>query len=170
MHHGMTEKEDRMMWLGKAKAQAGAAVRTGFLLPMVLMIAVVGCSKDDNGVVTGTGTVSGTLTYPAPAAGAQWLVIVDNDFNGDNGWVASSSGTCGSGTTMMYSVTDVPTGTYYVYALVRVVSGPTDPPQDGDYLGIHGGSLTNSPQSPTASVSSGGTVTCDITLGVASGM
>jgi hypothetical protein len=141
-------------------------VWTVVLLTLLLIIAIAGCSKDDNGVATGTGAVSGTLTYPAPAAGTQWLVIVDSDFNGDNGMVASSSGTCGSGTTMMYSVTNVPTGTYYVYALVRVASGPTDPPQDGDYLGIHGGSLLNPPQGPTATVPSGGTVTCDITLGI----
>jgi hypothetical protein len=170
VHNGIGKEGVRTVRQGIAKAREAGTVWIRFLLPIVLMIAIVGCGKDNNAVAIGTGTVSGTLTYPAPVAGAQWLVIVDNDFDGGNGMVASSSGTCGSGTAMMYSVTDVPTGTYYVYALVRVVSGPTDPPQDGDYLGIHGGSLLNPPQAPTASVSSGGTVTCDITLGVASGM
>jgi hypothetical protein len=90
--------------------------------------------------------------------------LVDNDLNGDNGFVASTTGTCGTATAVNYSISDVPAGTYYIYAGVRVISAPNTAPQSGDYLGFYGGSLTNPPAQPNAEVPASGTVNFDIVL------
>jgi hypothetical protein len=92
------------------------------------------------------------------------VVVVDADFNGDNGNVTYVGGTCGAGTTCDYTISNVPPGSYYLYAVVRVVSGSDDPPQTGDYLGMYGGSFNNPPASPNVSVQSGGAVTCGFAL------
>jgi hypothetical protein len=149
----------------KVREVAIAGMR--FILPVILMVAAGSCGNDDDAVAPGSsGTVQGTLTLPGSALGKEWVVIVDNDFNGDNGWVAISSGTCGSSLTMEFTVSNVPPGTYYVYALVRLVSGSTESPQTGDYMGIHGGTLSNPPHAPTLTVVSEGSASCNIELGV----
>jgi hypothetical protein len=136
-----------------------------FLVLIIGIVAVgAGCSDEDDPVAVTPGTVSGTLTYPAPADGKSWAVVVDGDMDGENGNVTYSIGTCGAGNTCDYTISNVPPGSYYVYAVVRVVSGLDDPPQTGDYLGVYGGTFSNPPPSPNVTVQSGGTVTCDITL------
>ncbi len=70
-------------------------------------------------------------------------VAIDDDLNGDNGFVRADSGTSGSGTTVNYTIKDVSAGTYYIYAVVFVTSGGRKGPQSGDYLGIYGGSFTD---------------------------
>jgi len=73
-------------------------------------------------------------------------------------------GLCGSGTEVTYSVSDVPTGTYYLYAVVFVGGDFNEGPQFGDYIGIYGGEYPeNAPASPNAEVTSG-TNTFDINL------
>jgi hypothetical protein len=63
-------------------------------------------------------------------------------------------------------VEKVPTGKYYIYAVVFAVSDGSEGPQPGDYLGIYGGDFsTNVPGSPNATVTSG-TQRFDITLSV----
>jgi hypothetical protein len=111
----------------------------------------------------GSTTVVGTLTLPAAAAGRPYAVLVDNDANGDNGAVREVSGTCGTGTEQAYTISNVPAGTYYVYAVVGVVSDLAQGPETGDYYGFYGtgGSV---PGSPNATVPSAGTVTLDINL------
>jgi len=89
---------------------------------------------------------------------------VDADMNGENGNVAYARGTCGTGTSCAYTLSDVPPGNFYVYAVVRVVSGMDDPPESGDYLGLHGGTFSNPPSAPNVTVQSGGAVSCNITL------
>jgi len=137
-----------------------------FCCPLIIgMIAAgAGCSDNDDPVTARPGSVSGTITYPAPAEGKAWVVVVDTDFNGDNGNVTYLQGTCGTGNSSDYTMSNVPPGSYYVYALVRVVSGMDDPPQSGDYLGLYGGTFTNPPSSPNVTVHSDGAVICDITL------
>jgi hypothetical protein len=115
---------------------------------------------DDGG---GATTVTGTLTLPSEANGQEYWVLIDNDTNGDNGHIDATVGTCGSGTTVDYSLSNVPAGTYYVYAGVRVVSDFDSPPEDGDYFGFYGtGSIP--PIAANAVVPALGTVTFDITL------
>ncbi|MGD9214068.1 MAG: hypothetical protein PVJ84_04610, partial [Desulfobacteraceae bacterium] len=107
-------------------------------------------------------TITGMLTLPAEANGREYMVIVDTDTDGDNGFVASTIDTCGTGLTVDYSINAVPAGTYYIYALVLVVS-ETAPPQDGDYIGFYGTGI-DPPAVPNAFVPLTGTVAFDITL------
>jgi hypothetical protein len=138
------------------------------LLFPALIIGIVavgaGCSDEDDPVTATPGTVSGTLTYPAPADGKSWAVVADTDMDGDNGNVTYSLGTCGTGNSCDYTISSVPPGKYYVYAVVRVVSGLDDAPQSGDYLGVYGGTFSNPPPSANVTVESGGAVSCNITL------
>lgn len=145
-------------------------IRFSFLIILTLFLVSLdqGCSKDDNPVdnTSGSATVKGTLTFPAPAPGKFGAVLIDNDTNGDNGYKYAAGGTCGSGTTQTYTFNDIPTGTYYIYAVVFVVGDTTQGPQSGDYYGIYGGTMNNPPNSPNASVPSSGTATFNFTLGV----
>lgn len=148
--------------------------RTLMLVNIILlasgMIAITSCdsstSSDDGDNNTGSATVTGNLTLPATAPGKTWLALVDNDLNGDNGYIKLASGTCSSGTDIGYSINNVPAGMFYIYAVVFVISDGSSGPQTGDYIGIYGGSLTSPPSNANADVPSTGTVTFDITLGV----
>lgn len=135
-------------------------------LALILIFLYQGCSKDDNPVNGGNGltTVKGTLTLPAAADGKTFFIAIDNDRNGDNGFNYSGTGTCGTGTTETYSISNVTASNYYIYAVVFVVGNSSQGPQSGDYLGFYGGTIINPPNSPNASVPSSGTVTFDINL------
>ncbi len=135
----------------------------GTAFALLAGFAMTACDSSSTDGGGGSATVVGTLTLPAAAAGRPYAVLVDNDTNGDNGSVREVSGTCGSGTEQAYAITNVPAGTYYVYAAVGVVSNLTQGPQTGDYYGFYGtgGSV---PGSPNATVPSSGTETLDITL------
>ncbi|MGD8306739.1 MAG: hypothetical protein PVF17_08810 [Ignavibacteria bacterium] len=145
-----------------------------FIYPTVILLCLIfiqpGCSSNENPADGGIGstTVTGTLTLPAVANGKTFAVIIDNDSDGDNGFLYSVTGTCSSGTTLNYSINNVAEGNYYIYAVVFVVGDTTQGPQTGDYLGIYGGTISNPPTSRNASVPSSGTVTFNITLYVMS--
>lgn len=125
----------------------------------------------DNGLILqsdpmqDSATINGTLYLPAEANGKEYVVLVDDDTDGDNGWIAATEGICGTETTVNYSISDVPAGTYYVYAIVRIVSDPDAGAEKGDYIGYYGSS-NGSPSSANAVVPSSGTVTFDITMSV----
>lgn len=140
-----------------------------FLL-VVGIIIITSCdsstSSDNDDNNSGNAIVTGNLILPAAASGKTWAVLVDNDFNGDNGQVKLATGTCDSGTNVNYSISNVPSGTFYIYAAVFVVSDGSSGPQSGDYIGIYGRTLTNPPSNANAVVPSSGTVTFDITLNV----
>jgi hypothetical protein len=108
-------------------------------------------------------TVEGTVTIPAAATGAYWMVIVDDDTDFANGYIADDDGTLSSGTTFDYTILNVPTGTYYIFGVVDVDNsmGMTD----GDYLGFYGGTGVDPPASANATLPSSGTVTFDFSLG-----
>lgn len=140
-----------------------------FLIMLMLcqvFILMIACSGDESvNNNDGFATVSGTITYPANASGKSYYVLIDGDMNGDNGYEAMCHGTCASGWSVDYSIDNVPHGIYYIYAIVRIVSSD-GPPQDGDYFGIFGGTLSNPPTLPNAYVLSGGFAKFNITLGV----
>ncbi len=136
-------------------------------LPSILVV-MLGCGSDSPNGPSGA-TVEGRLTLPTEANGKEYWVLIDNDINGDNGYLRAVSGNCGSGTSVNYSFSDVPAGTYYVYAGVRIVSSSDSAPENGDYVGIYGGTLSNAPSQPNAVVPSSGTVTFNITLGIMAG-
>ncbi len=145
---------------------------TLIFLSMILffigIITIISCdsstSSNGNDNNIGNATVTGNLTLPVEASSKTWAVLVDNDFDGDNGYIKLATGTCGSGTKVNYSINNVPTGTFYLYAAVFVVSDGSSGPQTGDYVGIYGGTLTNPPSNANAVVPSSGTVTFDIIL------
>ena len=91
------------------------------------------------------------------AAGAQRLIDGDEQ-------VKYTVGECSAGTEVSYSISGVAKGTYYVYALVRLVSDSDSEPEDGDLYGVYGGSLSDPPSAPNVSVPSSGTVTVNVTM------
>ena len=98
-------------------------------------------------------TISGVLNIPDAASGKTWVVMIDNDMNGDNSSVGMNFGVCGSGTTVSYQIQNVPVGTYYIYAVVFVVSDGDGEPVAGDYVGIYGGDFPyDIPTQPNATV------------------
>jgi N-acetylneuraminic acid mutarotase len=139
-----------------------------YLSLLAISIMILSCGEKSPTKPSKT-TVSGTLILPQEAEGKEYWVIIDNDSNGDNGYVALTFGTCGPGTTLHYSIDNVASGTYYIYAGVRVLSAQNNPPQNGDYLGFYGGTLMNPPDAANAVVPSSGTATFDINLEIMGG-
>jgi len=129
---------------------------------------IVSCG-DDSPTESSGATVNGTLSLPAEASGQPYYVLIDHDLDGGNGFVMAVTNTCGSGTTTAYSISGVPAGTYYVYAVVFVVGNPQDEPQAGDFVGVYGSTLSAPLPNPNAVVPSSGTVTFNITLEVMGG-
>lgn len=142
-----------------------------FVLPLFVLslLFLIGCGDDDdddnvtNGILT-TADISGTLTLPSVVIGNTYVVLVDTDIDGGNGEVAITTGTCDNSTSVDYSINNVPSGTYFVYAAVYVVSSSGEP-QTGDYFGYYDTGLTP-PGSANATVPTSGSVTFDITLSV----
>ena len=124
------------------------------LFSLIIFSGFISCNED-NITNESNATIEGTLNLPFEANGKTWAVLIDDDRDGDNGYVKMGMGTCGTGINISYSITDVPTGIYYVYAVVFVVSDGSQGPQNGDLYGIYGGQLPdNMPASPNANVSS----------------
>ena len=86
--------------------------------------------------------------------------------DGDNGFPYSITGTCGTGTTVEYSITNVATGNYYIYSVVFLHNDPSQGPQKGDYLGFYGGTISNPPKTANANIPSSGTVIFNLNLEV----
>lgn len=145
-------------------------VNLSFFIILTFFLASLyqGCSKDDNPVndTSGSATVKGTLTIPSPAPGKTVYIIIDNDMNGDNGFKYSATGQCDANTSGTYTLNNIASGTYYIYAVVFVVGNTSSGPQSGDYYGIYGGTMNSPPNSPNATVPSSGTVTFNINLEV----
>ena len=143
-----------------SKRTAALAICAGFL-------AIPACGGDStpspSEPQTQRATVTGTLSLPASAAGKQFGVLIDTDIDADNGYVAIYEGTCGSGTSVSYTLQNVAAGQYYIYAAVGAASDLDDGPVGGDFLGIYG---TNSafPSQPNAVVPSTGTATFNISM------
>ena len=139
-------------------------IKLSLLLTLLGFMNFIACSESDNPTEPQKATVSGTLNLPAEATGKTWAVIFDNDIDGDNGWIHLGTGVCPSGTEVSYSVSNVTTGSYFLYAVVFVVGDMTEGPTFGDFIGIYGGEYpVNAPTSPNAQVTSG-TNTFDIDL------
>ena len=92
-------------------------------------------------LVAATNNLSGTLTLPAAIPGRTYVVILDNDTDGSNGYITTKYGVCGTGVSVNYSMLSPLPGNYYLYAIVDITGfllgggGPTN----GDYLGFYGG-------------------------------
>jgi len=134
------------------------------IIVLSVLLNFMACSDSENPTEQQTGTVNGTLNLPEDATGKTWAVIFDNNIDGDDGFIKLGLGTCPSGLEVQYSVSDVPTGSYFLYAIVFVVGDINEGPDFGDFIGIYGGEYPDdAPASPNAPVTSG-TNTYDIDL------
>lgn len=115
------------------------------------------------------GTLSGTITLPYPAPNKTLYVMIDNDINGDNGFLYSFQGYCSPDTIENYTINNVATGTYYVYAAVFVKGNGEGGPQKGDFLGLYGGSLDNPPNAPNVIISANDNTNCSFELSIYNG-
>lgn len=117
-----------------------------------------------NATVVGEGSVSGTITIPAGQSGKGLNVMVDVDLNPtNNNFVGMYQVTLGSETSLAYTINNVPAGTYYIFAGATL----NGPPLAGDAAGVYGTAYPVFPSSPNAVVTSGGTLTANITMSVA---
>ena len=138
-----------------------------FMLSSLLVL--LNSCKDDDGVVNGqppSGSIGGTITLPTAALGKQLIVVVDTDLNGDNGFSYSVSSNCGVDSIETYSFDVVTVGKYYLYAVVFVVNDGTSGPQNGDFLGFCGGSLSFPPTSPNVEITANENKICNLTMSV----
>lgn len=108
-------------------------------------------------------TIVGTLSLPEAVPGKTFAVVVDNDTTSANGFVRVATGLCGSAREVPYRIEDVPAGTYFLYAVVWVVSPPLTSPRSGDFVGFYGTSGTFPPE-PNARVPASGEVVLNIVL------
>ena len=116
-----------------------------------------------------TCNISGTITLPAISTGKQWVVIIDTDLNGGNGYTAMTTGITTGTNTIPYTI-NAAAGTYYVYGFVdELGAGLSGGPQPGDYFAIYGGTYPASmPSSPNVSYSCPGGGVFDMTAVVMS--
>lgn len=144
--------------------------KSALVWPLIILLVLAGlsCSDDDKDITNskGSATVTGDITIPAAAPGKDMAVIIDNDFDGGNGFVRIAEHVCGDATQFTYEFSAVARGTYYIYAVVFVVGDSEGEPVSGDYIGIYGGTISNPPTSANAVVPSSGTVNFDFDLGV----
>jgi hypothetical protein len=104
-----------------------------------------------NGVKNDEGyLIKGTLHCPAEDVGQNgkpYTVVVDSDGIGDNGGVVGYfQGVSGVPRTMCYLITEIPAGTWEVYAVLYTDApdsiNPERPPNDGEYSGNYGSTFT----------------------------
>jgi len=127
---------------------------TCFLFFIFIFSGIFSCGEE-SATSSSNVTIQGTLNLPSEAVGKTWAVLIDNDYDGGNGYVKLALGTCGAGTNISYSIGDVPAGSYFIYAAVFVVGDVDQGPELGDFYGIYGGELPdNMPGNPNAKVSS----------------
>lgn len=136
------------------------------LILSVIFLGFVSCDQSTDPDPVSNAVITGNINLPEVAQGKVWMVVVDSDFNGDNGMVKYCSGNCAMDTIIGFQIENVPSGNYYVYAVVFTVSDGSQGPQPGDYWGIYGGTFPNDvPGSPNVNVA-GSEVTLNIDLTV----
>jgi hypothetical protein len=103
----------------------------------------------------GSGSVSGTVTMPAPATGKCYAVVLATSFSIVNplqNGIAVATGQTNGTATFTYSLTNIPPGTYFLYAGVDNNANSAIAPgctftngtiDSGDYAGFYGGPSAN---------------------------
>ena len=114
--------------------------------------------------VSGSGTVSGTITLPASATGTCYAVVLSTSLQLANlmgNGVAVVTGQTDGSTSIAYTLPEVAPGQYYLYAGVDNDASSASPPgcsfSNGmpthlDFVGFNGGGM---PSSPNATVNAG---------------
>ncbi|MBT8189220.1 MAG: hypothetical protein HKN67_03885 [Saprospiraceae bacterium] len=140
-----------------------------FILILLISLAIVfSCQDDDDPLGPEDNTpanVVATLNLPLDVNGKSWHVVFDEDIDPSNGYIYTDNGICGSGTTISFTIEDVPNGVFFVYARVSVNSQFGSPPKPGDLIGIYGGSFVdNIPELPNFTIPEKGEVSISIDL------
>lgn len=137
------------------------------LLSALIGLSISACpSSDSSTSPSGSHTVSGTITMPQGGHdGTDYIVGVFTDW--DSAPTFFDEGTIvGAGITVNYSISNVPTGTYYVMAIVYVNGSGRPAPVAGDYFGLSGWNRLGDPEAsiPNPNVSVSADKTVDFTL------
>lgn len=114
--------------------------------------------------LSGSGTVSGTITLPSAVSGTCYAVVLTQSFSLANplqNAVAVASGATAGTLTLAYSFSNVPPGQYYLFAGVDNDASNASPPAcsfstvaltPGDFEGFYGGGF---PAGPNVTVNIG---------------
>ena len=136
---------------------------------MVFLLEGAGCgsSSSSGADAAGSGaTVAGTLTLPAAAPSKPYAAMIFTAAAAAGVTpVAQTMGTTGSGTTVDYSIANVPAGTYFVLGFVDVDGSGGTSSTPGDFAGWYGHNGDgNPPPAANAVVPASGTARFDFTL------
>lgn len=113
--------------------------------------------------VTEAATVSATMSLGTDLSGRPYYIAIDTDKDYSNGTTKETTGTV-AGSSITYSFAEVPTGTYYLYAIVYMGSATSGNPQPGDYVAMNGAaSIDSLPSDPNVSIPATGNVTVNLT-------
>ncbi|MCB1201777.1 MAG: chitobiase/beta-hexosaminidase C-terminal domain-containing protein [Leptospiraceae bacterium] len=96
-------------------------------------------------------SVNGTITLNAAEPSKTCYVFLDKDNNLSNGFADATVSSCGSNSTVNFTLANVPTGNFYLVAHVDNNDGMIN---TGDYYGYHSSGSAIAPGSTTISVSS----------------
>lgn len=112
-----------------------------------------------------TGDITVNLSIPSSGqTGKPVVAIIDMDLNPTNDNAIAQASAVVSGTSQQFTFTNIPVGSYYIYA--ATVSGD-GPPIAGDAVGIYGTTFPEFPSSPNANVTNSGNLNANITMVVA---
>jgi hypothetical protein len=111
-----------------------------------------------------TGNITVNLSIPSGQTGKPVSVFVDMDLNPTNGNIIAQATAIVSGSSQQFILTNIPVGSYYIYAATSSIDGP---PMAGDAVGIYGTTFPNIPSSPNANVTNGGNLNANITMVIA---
>ncbi len=111
-----------------------------------------------------TGSITINLTIPSGQNGKGVIALVDMDLNPSNGNEIALATAVVSGLNQQFNLTNIPVGSYYIYA---ATSNIDEPPVAGDAVGIYGTTFPTFPSSPNANVTNGGNLNANITMVVA---
>jgi hypothetical protein len=144
-------------------------MRSYLLIAAAAIVSTSGCggSSAPNDAATGAGaTVAGSLTLPAAAPGKPYAAMIFTTAGVAGGApVAQTMGTTGSGTTVDYSIANVPAGTYFLLGFVDVDGSGGTSSTPGDFAGWYGHTGDgNPPAAANAVVPASGTVRFDFSL------
>lgn len=81
-------------------------------------------------------TITGTVQLPASVSNKPFTVQVDTDQDGSNGGVVAAAFGSADGDTFTYTIENVPSGTYNIYAIVYAAGSGFGAPIDGDYRSV----------------------------------
>jgi uncharacterized protein (DUF2141 family) len=110
------------------------------------------------------GNINVNLSIPTGQTGKNIFAMVDMDLNPNTGNEIAMATAVVTGTSQQFNFTNIPVGSYYIYAATTYGNSP---PVEGDAVGIYGTTFPNFPSSPNVIVTNGGTLPANITMVIA---